>query len=156
MATHASPAARGGLAGQGWRRQPLVAGAISGIAGGIVFGMMMAMAMPQVLPMIGSLLGVPALGWGVHLLFSAIIGAGFGLAVGDRFAEWTGLLGAGLGYGFLWWILGPLLIMPIWLGMGPMLGRALDAANLMSLMGHLVYGLVTAAVYKGIHTRAGS
>jgi hypothetical protein len=36
--------------------------------------------------------------------------------------------------------------MPTWLGMGPMVGHALDTSNMLSLMGHLVYGVVTGAV----------
>jgi hypothetical protein len=132
-----------------WRRQPLLVGALSGVAGGVVFGLMMSMAMPPMMGMIGSLVGAPGLGWVVHLVFSAIIGAGFGLVLGRwATAAWGQAAGLGLGYGMLWWILGPLLIMPVWMGMGPMLARAFDASNLLSLMGHLVYGLVTGLVYR--------
>ncbi len=55
-----------------------------------------------------------------------------------------------LAYGVVWWILGPLLIMPTWLGMGPMLTKAFDGANLMSLMGHVVFGVVTGLVYRAL------
>ena len=128
-----------------WRTQPLVAGALAGVAGGLVFGLMMAVTMPPMIGMIGSLLGVPSLGWGVHLLFSAIIGAGFGLLLGRPASRATLGVAAGLGaaYGLLWWVLGPLLIMPTWMGMGPMLAAAFEAPSLMSLAGHLVYGVVT-------------
>lgn len=134
-----------------WRTQPIVVGALAGIAGGVVFGLMMAVMMPDMIGMIGSLLGMPAFGWGVHLLFSAIIGAGFGLAAAAaRVESWQGTIGLGVAYGGLWWILGPLLIMPIWMGMGPMFGEAFSTPNMMSLVGHLVYGLVTGAAYKAI------
>jgi hypothetical protein len=133
-----------------WRTQPIIVGALAGIIGGLVFGMMMALMMPEMIGMIGSLLGVPSLGWAVHLLFSAIIGAGFGLVAGSRVSSWGAAIGLGLAYGFVWWILGPLLIMPIWMGMGPMIGQAFSLPNLMSLMGHLVFGLVTGAAYKAI------
>jgi len=102
-----------------WRTQPHVAGALAGIAGGLVFGALMVAMMPPMIGMIGSLLGVPSLGWGVHLLFSAIIGAVFGAVVGDRAASWAPAIALGAAYGVVWWILGPLLIMPTWLGMGP-------------------------------------
>ena len=65
----------------------MVAGALASIAGGLVFRALIAAMMPPMMGMIGSLLGVPSLGWGVHLLFSAIIGAVFGAVVGDRAAS---------------------------------------------------------------------
>jgi len=112
-----------------------------------MFGLMMSMAMPPMLGMIGSLMGAPGLGWLVHLVFSAIIGAGFGLVFGRWVtASWGQAAGLGMGYGLIWWILGPLLIMPMWMGTGPMLSHALDVSNLLSLMGHLVFGLVTGLV----------
>lgn len=133
-----------------WRTQPVIAGALAGIVGGIVFGMMMTMMMPPMMGMIGSLIGAPQLGWPVHLVFSAIVGAGFGLLLGRRATDWGLAAGLGLGYGFLWWILGPLLIMPTWMGMGPMLVKAFDTPNLMSLVGHLVFGLVMGLAYRAI------
>ncbi len=134
-----------------WRTQPLLVGALAGVVGGVVFGLMMSMAMPPMLGMIGSLVGAPSLGWIVHLVISATIGAGFGLLFGRRAtAGWGQAAGLGLGYGAIWWVLGPLLIMPIWMGMGPMLGKAFEMPNLLSLMGHLVFGVVTGLVYQAI------
>ncbi len=132
-----------------WRRQPAFVGAFAGIVGGVVFGLMMSMAMPATMGVIGSLVGAPGLGWVVHLVFSAIIGVGFGLVLGRwATAGWGKALGLGLGYGVIWWVLGPLLIMPIWLGMGPMLASAFDTSNLLSLMGHMVFGLITGLAYR--------
>jgi hypothetical protein len=132
------------------RTQPAITGALAGIVGGIVFGLMMAMMMPPMLGMIGSLLGVPSLGVAVHLLFSAIIGAGFGIIFGSRIAGWdtAGIFGAG--YGIIWWVLGPLLIMPIWMGMGPMITEAFAMPNILSLVGHLVYGIITGIVFRAL------
>jgi hypothetical protein len=134
----------------GWLAQPIAAGALAGIAGGIVFGLMMQLMMPPMMGMIGSLFGVPGLGWGVHLVFSAVIGAIFGLIVGARVTTWGIALAFGAAYGLVWWILGPLLIMPTWMGMGPQLAQALTGPNLMSLVGHLVYGAVTGLAYRSI------
>jgi hypothetical protein len=151
MATHVSGSSAAAL--PAWRTHPIVIGAIAGIVGGIVFGLMMMLLMPPMMGMIGSLIGAPALGWPLHLVFSAIIGAIFGLALGTRVTGWGSAVGLGAAYGFVWWILGPLLIMPTWMGMGPMLAMAFDASNLMSLVGHLVYGVVTGAAYRAIVTR---
>ena len=148
MATRAPVAPSSDL--PAWRTQPVIAGALAGIVGGIVFGLMMTMMMPPMIGMIGSLIGAPALGWPVHLVLSALIGAGFGLLLGRRATDWVPAAGLGLGYGFVWWILGPLLIMPILMGMGPMLAKAFDTPNLMSLAGHLAYGLVIGLAYRAI------
>ena len=54
----------------------------------------------------------------------------------------------GLVYGAIWWVLGPLILMPLLLGMGgPQFGMALSPPMLVSLVGHLVYGLLTGLVY---------
>jgi uncharacterized membrane protein YagU involved in acid resistance len=155
MATPLQPTSTAAL--PAWRSQPLVAGALAGLAGGIVFGLMMQAMMPNMLAMIGSLIGQPSLGWVVHLVVSAVIGAIFGFGLGT-YAQtrtlaitWALAIGLGAAYGFVWWILGPLLIMPIMLGQGPQLANALTQQNVMALMGHLVYGVVTGASFKAIH-----
>jgi len=118
-------------------------GVAGGIAGGLAFGLLMqAMGM---IGMVGMLVGSEsvAVAWLVHLAISAAIGAGFGLVLAPRV---TGL-GAGLGlgalYGLLWWVLGPLLLMPTAMGM-PVL--TVDAGAVQSLFGHLLFGLVLGAV----------
>jgi hypothetical protein len=50
---------------------------------------------------------------------------------------------AGIGYGAIWWVLGPLLVMPIMFGMRPF---SFDATTLPSLMGHMTYGLILGLV----------
>ena len=112
-------------------------GVYGGLAGGVVFGAMMGM-----LPMVGSMAGIPTIwaGFLAHLVISAIIGATFAVLV-----EATGLpsgAGTGLGYGALWWVLGPLTLMPLFMGMG--LGvnwnTAAVAQAVPSLVGHLIFG----------------
>jgi hypothetical protein len=151
MAAHSSGSDAAAL--PAWRSQPVVIGAFAGVVGGVVFGLLMAVMMPPMMAMIGSLVGAPSLGWPLHVFFSALIGAIFGLAIGPRVTGWPSAIGLGAGYGFVWWILGPLLIMPTWMGMGPMIAMALDTANVMSLVGHLIYGVVTGAAYRFIATR---
>lgn len=130
-------------------------GVIGGLAGGVPFGMMMGMM--GMLPMIGGMIGRPSAlaGFAVHMMMSAMIGAGFGLVAG-RFAS-TGkrALTAGLGYGVAWWVLGPLLFMPWIMGMGfaANLNAAGIAASLLSLMGHMVFGAVLGLVFHWLGSR---
>jgi uncharacterized membrane protein YagU involved in acid resistance len=81
------------------------------------------------------------------MVISAIIGASFGVIFGRMSSGYGPGLGWGLLYGLIWWVLGPLLIMPTLMGMGPQFGNAFATSNLMSLVGHLLYGGVAGLVY---------
>lgn len=124
-------------------------GVYGGLAGGLVFGAMMGMM--GMLPMVGQMVGMPnaLAGFVVHMANSAIIGAGFAVvfakvATGVRGGMLTGLL-----YGGAWWLLGPLTLMPLFMGMG--LGvnwnATAAAAMLPSLVGHLMYGVILGVVF---------
>jgi hypothetical protein len=125
----------------------VIGGIVGGIAGGIVFGMLMAMM--GMLPVIASMAGSdsPIVGFGIHMLISAFIGATFGLIFGPMSRTFQMGLVWGLVYGAVWWVLGPLMIMPTMMGMGLQFGAAFTTTNLMSLMGHLIYGAVTGLVF---------
>ena len=130
-------------------------GVTSGLAGGVVFGAMMgAMGM---LPMIGKMVGYPTAvaGLVVHLINSAIIGAGFAVVFGRSVNGIGSGVSQGLAYGGFWWFLGPLTLMPLFMGMG--LGVNWNAAAavtmLPSLMGHLVYGAILGASYAWLRER---
>lgn len=127
-----------------------VQGVVAGVAGGILFGVLMAMM--DMLPMVAMLVNSESAGVGavVHLVISAGIGALFALAVPAAGAG--SLVAAGAVYGVVWWILGPLIIMPAWLGMDLFM---FNTDNWLSLMGHVIYGMVAAAVLYGLRRRAG-
>ena len=118
-------------------------GIAGGLVGGVVFGLMMQLM--GMLGMVGMLVGSESLAvaWGVHLAISAAIGAGFGLVLAPRVTGPATGLGLGAAYGLVWWVLGPLLLMPLAMGM-PLL--SVDATAWQSLLGHLVFGLVLGAV----------
>ncbi len=124
-------------------------GVYGGLAGGVVFGAMMGVM--GMLPMIGKMVGQPSAAAGamVHLVNSAIIGAGFAVVLGQFVSGVRSGTVAGLLYGAAWWFLGPLTLMPLFMGMG--LGvnwsAAAAAAMLPSLGGHLVYGTILGASY---------
>ncbi len=130
-------------------------GVYGGLAGGVVFGAMMATM--GMLPMIANMVGSPSAwsGFFVHLMISATIGGSFAVlldASGQR-----GGVGSGLAYGFTWWVLGPLTLMPFFMGMGlgvnwnvAAMGQAMP-----SLMGHLIFGVILGVTYRWLQNRAG-
>jgi hypothetical protein len=108
----------------------------------------MLMGVMGMFPMIAGIVGSTstAVGIIVHGLISVFIGATFGLIYGSLSTGYTGYGRAalwGLVYGVIWWVLGPLIIMPLLLGMGVQIGAALSGPMLMSLMGHMIYGALT-------------
>lgn len=127
-------------------------GVAGGLAGGVVFGLMMQLM--GMMGMVGMLAGTESLAvaWVVHLAISAAIGAGFGLVLAPRVTGLATGLGLGAAYGLLWWVLGPLLLMPAAMGM-PVL--TVDATAVQSLVGHLVFGLVLGAVVALANRPAG-
>jgi hypothetical protein len=130
-------------------------GAIAGLGGGLVFGMMMAMM--GMLPMVAGLVGSQSafVGAIVHMIISAVIGAMYGgvltlarLELNRGFAVFSGVIN-----GIIWWGVGALVLMPLGLGMADML-FVIGPAQHMSLIGHLIYGLVTAFLYLALMRRA--
>jgi len=124
-------------------------GITGGLVGGVIFGIMMAVM--GSLPMIGGMIGHSnaIAGFLVHLTISAGIGAGFGVVLGPLASSRRRSVAAGLFYGAIWWILGPLTLMPLMMGMGLGVNWTAAAATAMlpSLMGHVIFGLVLGFVY---------
>jgi uncharacterized membrane protein YagU involved in acid resistance len=121
-------------------------GAVAGVAGGVVFGALM-----QAMGMMGMIAGLvgsesAAVGWGVHLVNSVVIGAIFGI-VASRLSGAGPLAGAGAAYGVAWWVVGALLIMPLWLGMPAF---QIGEPQLFSLMGHVIFGVVTGLTFSAL------
>jgi uncharacterized membrane protein YagU involved in acid resistance len=110
--------------------------------------------------MIGKMVGVPsaAVGFAVHLIISAVIGAGFAILFGAAVRGPGSGIGYGLLYGAVWWLLGPLTLMPLFMGMG--LGHNWSIAAmgnmLPSLMGHLIFGAVAGFDFGWLKNRAKS
>ena len=124
----------------------LSAGAVAGLGGGLVFGMMMGMM--GTLPMIARLVQQDnaLAGFGVHMLISAFIGAVYGAVAIRLQPGWVTAVIAGMVNGIVWWILGALVLMPLLLGMSQMV-LVVDTPQWLSLMGHLIYGIVTAILF---------
>jgi uncharacterized membrane protein YagU involved in acid resistance len=132
-------------------RSRIVVGIVAGLIGGVVFGMMMQMmAAPDGKPMMAMVAQVVrseslVVGWLYHLFNSAVIGGIFGWLLGNRIGGYgAGLLWGAL-YGIAWWILGGLILMPLFLGMSafaPLMMEMMRPVAMGSLIGHIVFGLV--------------
>jgi hypothetical protein len=89
------------------------------------------------------------------LVGGLFFGAGFAVVFHRFSTRITRGLRYGLLYGGFWWLLGPLTLMPLLMGMG--LGvnwnAAAAAAMLPSLVGHLVYGAVLGISYSWLQAR---
>lgn len=138
-------------------------GPISGIVGGIAFGIMMQIM--GMMPTIGMLVGIEntLVGWIVHLIISAIFGAMYGIyavivsvAKEDQNAKFHII--SGIAFGIFWWIIGPLISMPLILNtVNGMQLMPLFAVNMepvqMSFLGHLMFALILVAVYKYLQNK---
>ena len=118
----------------------------------MAFGMLMAMM--GMLPMIAGLVKSqsPIVGLIVHMGISAFIGAVYGLFAGRLPGGRGAAMVAGVMYGVIWWVLGALIAMPIGLGM-PQMVLVIGQTQLFSLMGHMIYGIVTALLFVPISKR---
>jgi hypothetical protein len=147
-------------------RSRFVAAIVGGLVAGVVFGMMMhVMTAPTpeggqmpIINMIGMIVGSPTagVGWLYHLFNSAVIGAIFAWLVGQRVVSFGTGLAWGGAYGFLWWMLGGLILMPVFLGMpafAPLMMPEMRMVAVGSLIGHLIYGLILGAVYVAMTRR---
>ncbi len=131
-------------------------GVVAGIIGGIIMGIMMMVMMPAMLPMIGKIIGMENAGggWLYHLFNSAVIGAIFGLVVALAKPALTYTTGARWGavYGMIWWVLGPLVLMPLMLGLTQMV-FAINNDTLMSLMGLVIFGVFSGVSFVFLRDR---
>lgn len=129
------------------------AGAVAGLFGGALFtGVMVAVgALPTVASMVGST--APVVGLIVHLAIASIIGVSY--AVLFRRKSFDPISGAGWGlcYGFFWWVLGNLTLLPLFTGQPVRWDTAALSAGMPSLVGHLAYGAALGVVYFYLEAR---
>jgi hypothetical protein len=148
-------------------RNNLAAGVLAGLLAGVIFGIMMQMMHAPApkggeVPMMMMVAQVVksdnlAVGWVYHLFNSAVIGAIFGWLLGTRAAGRPGAAaGWGVAYGVAWWILGGLILMPLFLGMptfAPLRMAMMRPVAMGSLVGHLVFGVVLGFAFAWLRAR---
>jgi uncharacterized membrane protein YagU involved in acid resistance len=138
-------------AGRGSAARAVAAGAPAGVAGGLLFGAAMAHTgtLPTVATLVGS--GSSRAGFAVHMLISAVVGAGFGLLIRGQRCGPAETMFLGVGYGALWWCIGPLTLLPLALDQPPAWQLQAAQQQFPSLVGHLLYGVGTALAFLVLH-----
>ena len=118
-------------------------GAVSGFFGGIIFGLLLGPLgmLPEIAQLINS--GLSSVGFVVHMVISTLFGALFGFSTAGRFKSFNTGVGLGALYGVFWWLVGGLALMPLLLGFNVQFASALEPRFILSLLGHLAYGVAT-------------
>lgn len=131
----------------------LVRGATASISGGLLFGIVMLATgtLPRVARMVGAT--SPALGFAVHCVIAALIGATYGLFFHYEATDERAAVAWGTLYGLIWWFLGPLTLFPILLGGTFTWTTAAADAQLPSLVGHILYGIALAITFRALERR---
>ncbi len=117
---------------------------IGSTVAGVLFGIFMQMM--GMMPVLASMLGSESLvlAWIMHMMISWIFGLGYGAMtlLSSRYYV------LGILHGVIIWVIGPLLVMPMMMGMGPMIGNMFASEQLMNLVTHLAFSLILAAVFS--------
>ena len=128
-------------------RRDAAAGAMAGLIAGLVF--LWAQESQGMRAAVGGVAGVTSLGAGaaLDLATAALIGATFGLTFRYQPQGYAPTISSGVLYGLVWWIIGPLTVVPAVLGRGPTWSVKDANAALPSLIGHVLFGALTGLCY---------
>jgi uncharacterized membrane protein YagU involved in acid resistance len=128
-------------------------GALAGLVGGMLFTVVMVQVgfLPTVANLIGSTSALT--GFLVHLVIAVLVGVSYGLLFRRQSYDISSALGWGASYGFLWWVLGSLTLLPYLLGATPQWTVGVAVVAFPALVGHLAYGTGLALVYFWLETR---
>ena len=126
---------------------------LAGLAGGLLFSLVMFQI--GFLPSVASLVGTTSAvaGFLVHLGIAVLVGTSYGVLFHRQSYDIGSALGWGLSYGFFWSILGPLTLMPIFLGGTPQWSAAGVSTTFPNLVGHLAYGAALGAIFYLLEAR---
>lgn len=126
----------------------MICGGIAGLVGGLAFGAWMERV--GFFPLIAGLVRSDSADVGrmLHFIISVVIGASYAVLFRHDLRGVGSSISWGIAYGLIWWILGPLTIMPLWLGHGVQWSLASGRAAFPSLVGHLIYGILLGLAYS--------
>lgn len=122
-------------------------GALASLTGAVLFGAIMWTTgdLATVAELVGR--SSPVVGFLVHVGISAIIGITYGQLFRYESTDVGSGVAWGLTYGLVWWFVGALTLFPALLGAPLAWTAPAMAAAVPSLVGHLVYGGTTGAVF---------
>lgn len=128
-------------------------GIIAGLVGGLLFTLVMLRI--GILPTVAGLVGSSSAltGFFVHLGISMLVGVSYGFLFRAQSYDLGSALGWGVSYGFFWWVLGSLTLMPILLGGAPQWTAQAAAGSFAALIGHLAYGAALGVTFYGLEAR---
>jgi hypothetical protein len=132
-----------------WQRA-LVAGGLAGVLGGAIFDRWMSAG--DYFPLLSGLSQLPSRGTSLALQFAiaALMGVLFGILFQRDVRGYGSCMGWGMGYGMLWWFLGPLTLWPLLSGSRLDWSAGAASAIFGSLVGHILYGLILGVAYATI------
>ena len=124
--------------------QAVIVGGLGGVVGSWVFARGVEAA--EFFPLVARLMGSNAMTLGrlLHYTIGITIGISFGLLFSRDMQGVGSSLVWGLDYGLVWWIIGPMTLLPILLGSETRPDWSLHAAqaNVPSLVAHMLYGAI--------------
>jgi hypothetical protein len=122
-------------------------GAVAGLLGGLVFLPIITIVtgLSQLAGLVGST--SPVVGVIVHLFISGLIGISYGLLFEHESPDFAAGIAWGLLYCLVWWFAGRLTFFTILQGLSFTWTHEAAADALPLLIGHLIYGAVTAVIF---------
>ena len=128
-------------------------GIIAGLIGGLLFTLVMLRI--GILPTVAGLVGSSSAltGFFVHLGISVLVGISYGFLFRAQSYDLGSALGWGVSYGFFWWVLGPLTLMPVFLGGVPQWTTQAATDAFAALIGHLAYGAALGITFYRLEAR---
>ena len=125
------------------RTRDALFGALAGTIGGFLLAL--ALQAKGMMSDTAGLIGLTSIesGLGLHLLISALAGAGYGALFRYQQGAYAAAISNGVIYGLGWWIVGPLTLSPILMGQAPTWSLDQAGASFLNLTGHILYGGIT-------------
>ena len=127
--------------------------ALAGLVGGLIFSIVMLQIgfFPSVADLVGT--DSEVAGFFVHLAIAETIGLSYGVLFRRQSYDVGSALGWGVSYGFVWSMLGPLTLMPVFLGSTPQWTIEAATTAFPNLIGHLGYGAALGITFYLLEAR---
>ena len=130
-----------------------IGGALAGLFGGWVFSLVMART--GFFPVASSIVGERSAGVGflVHLGISVVIGISYGLLFRERSFDTLSAVGWGTSYGVVWWVLGPLTLLPLLVDGSVVWSTERVGSQFPALVAHIFYGAFVGYIVHSFERR---